>query len=93
MSIPTQMSLVGFIANPPDLHFTAAGAECVPVRVARSSGARMSTEASTSSSPTLHDDGGRCGVLIVGLSESVNLHATDRTLSLPFQQRLRTPRG
>jgi len=27
MSIPTQMSLAGFIATAPDLHFTSAGAE------------------------------------------------------------------
>lgn len=33
MSIPTQMSLVGFIASDPDLHFTVAGAEYVRLRV------------------------------------------------------------
>ena len=33
MSIPTQMSLVGFIASAPELHFTAAGKEHVRVRV------------------------------------------------------------
>ena len=33
MSIPTQMSLAGFIASEPDLHFTTAGAEYLRVRV------------------------------------------------------------
>lgn len=33
MSIPTQMSLVGFIASAPELHFTKAGAECCRMRV------------------------------------------------------------
>ena len=33
MSIPTQMSLTGFIASEPDLHFTTAGAEYLRVRV------------------------------------------------------------
>jgi single-stranded DNA-binding protein len=33
MSIPTQMSLAGFIAAAPELHFTSAGAEYVRVRV------------------------------------------------------------
>ena len=33
MSIPTQMSLVGFIASSPELHFTKGGAECCRMRV------------------------------------------------------------
>jgi single-strand DNA-binding protein len=33
MSIPTQMSLVGFVASAPELHFTKDGAECCRVRV------------------------------------------------------------
>jgi hypothetical protein len=33
MSIPTQMSLVGFIASAPELHLTMAGAECCRMRV------------------------------------------------------------
>ena len=33
MSIPTQMSLVGFVASAPELHFTKDGAECCRLRV------------------------------------------------------------
>ena len=33
MSIPTQMSLVGFVATAPELHFTKDGAECCRLRV------------------------------------------------------------
>lgn len=33
MSIPTQMSLVGFVASAPELHFTRQGAECCRLRV------------------------------------------------------------
>jgi Single-strand binding protein family len=33
MSILTQMSLVGFVASAPELHFTKAGAECCRMRV------------------------------------------------------------
>jgi single-stranded DNA-binding protein len=33
MSIPTQMSLVGFVASSPELHFTTKGAECCRLRV------------------------------------------------------------
>jgi single-strand DNA-binding protein len=33
MSIPTQISLVGFIASAPELHFTKAGDECCRIRV------------------------------------------------------------
>ena len=33
MSIPTQMSLVGFVASAPELHFTKQGAECCRLRV------------------------------------------------------------
>jgi len=33
MSIPTQISLVGFVASPPELHFTNEGAEGRSLRV------------------------------------------------------------
>jgi len=33
MSIPIQMSLVGFVASAPELHFTKQGAECCRLRV------------------------------------------------------------
>lgn len=33
MTIPTQMSLVGFVGSAPELHFTKDGAECCRLRV------------------------------------------------------------
>lgn len=55
MSIPTQMSLVGFIANDPDLHFTTAGAECVRVRVGVERWRKEVDGSFTRLDPTFHD--------------------------------------
>jgi single-strand DNA-binding protein len=55
MSIPTQMSLVGFIATEPDLHFTAAGAECVRVRVGVEQWRKGVDGRFTKLDPTFHD--------------------------------------
>lgn len=41
MSIPTQMSLVRFVAGDPDLHFTTAGAEYLRLRWYRRTGAMV----------------------------------------------------
>ena len=49
MSIPTQMSLVGFVASEPDLHFTTPARSTSASASASSSGARRSTAASPSS--------------------------------------------
>jgi hypothetical protein len=55
MSIPTQMSLAGFSASEPDLHFTSAGAEYVRVRVGVQQW-RKEVEGSFSRlDPTFHD--------------------------------------
>lgn len=55
MSIPTQMSLVGFIASDPDLHFTAAGAEYLRVRVGVEQWRREVDGSFTKLDPTFHD--------------------------------------
>lgn len=55
MSIPTQMSLVGFIASDPDLHFTAAGAEYLRVRVGIEQWRREVDGNFTTLDPTFHD--------------------------------------
>ena len=55
MSIPTQMSLVGFIASDPDLHFTTAGAEYVRARVGVEQWRKEVDGSFTTLDPTFHD--------------------------------------
>ena len=55
MSIPTQMSLAGFIASEPDLHFTSAGAEYVRVRVGVEQWRKEVDGSFTKLEPTFHD--------------------------------------
>lgn len=55
MSIPTQMSLVGFIASDLDLHFTAAGAEYLRLRVGIEQWRREADGTFTKLDPTFHD--------------------------------------
>src|SRR3954465_10469156 len=55
MSIPTQMSLVGFIASDPDLHFTTAGAEYLRVRVGVEQWRKEVDGNFTKLDPTFHD--------------------------------------
>lgn len=55
MSIPTQMSLVGFIASEPDLHFTSAGAEYLRVRVGVEQWRKEIDGSFTKLDPTFHD--------------------------------------
>ena len=55
MSIHTQMSLVGFIASAPELHFTRAGAECCRVRVGVEQWRREVDGSFTKLEPTFHD--------------------------------------
>lgn len=55
MSIPTQMSLTGFIASDPDLHFTTAGAEYVRVRVGVEQWRKEVDGRFTKLDPTFHD--------------------------------------
>jgi single-strand DNA-binding protein len=55
MSIPTQMSLAGFIASEPDLHFTSAGAEYVRVRVGVEQWRKEVDGGFTKLDPTFHD--------------------------------------
>lgn len=55
MSIPTQMSLVGFIASDPDLHFTTAGAEYLRVRVGVEQWRKEFNGDFTKLDPTFHD--------------------------------------
>ena len=55
MSIPTQMSLVGFIASEPDLHFTTAGAEYLRVRVGVEQWRKEVDGSFTKLDPTFHD--------------------------------------
>src|SRR3954454_10277615 len=55
MSIPTQMSLAGFIASAPDLHFTSAGAEYVRVRVGVEQWRKAVDGSFTKLEPTFHD--------------------------------------
>ena len=55
MSIPTQMSLVGFVASAPELHFTKQGAECCRLRVGVEQWRRRSTASFTKLDPTFHD--------------------------------------
>lgn len=55
MSIPTQMSLAGFIVSPPELHFTAAGKEHVQVRVGVESWRHEAGGRFTKLDPSYHD--------------------------------------
>jgi len=55
MSIPTQMSLSGFIATDPDLHFTSAGAEYLRVRVGIEHWRKEVDGSFTKLDPTFHD--------------------------------------
>lgn len=55
MSIPTQMSLVGFIAGQPDLHFTTTGAEYLRVRVGVEQWRKEVDGSFTKLDPTFHD--------------------------------------
>ena len=55
MSIPTQMSLVGFIASAPELHFTGEGKECCRVRVGVEQWRKEVDGEFTKLDPTFHD--------------------------------------
>lgn len=55
VSIPTQMSLAGFIATDPDLHFTTAGAEYLRVRVGVEQWRKEVDGSFTKLDPTFHD--------------------------------------
>ncbi|MEO8107372.1 MAG: single-stranded DNA-binding protein, partial [Actinomycetes bacterium] len=55
MSIPTQMSLVGFIVSPPELHFTSAGKEHVRVRVGVEQWRHEADGSFNKLDPTYHD--------------------------------------
>jgi len=55
MSIPTQMSLAGFIASDPDLHFTSTGAEYLRVRVGVEQWRKEVDGSFTKLDPTFHD--------------------------------------
>ena len=55
MSIPTQMSLVGFIASAPELHFTKAGDECCRMRVGLEQWRKEVDGSFTKLDPTFHD--------------------------------------
>jgi len=55
MSIPTQMSLVGFVASAPELHFTKDGAECCRLRVGVEQWRKEVDGGFTRLDPTFHD--------------------------------------
>jgi single-strand DNA-binding protein len=55
MSIPTQMSLVGFVASAPELHFTKEGSECCRLRVGVEQRRKEVNGDSTKLDPTFHD--------------------------------------
>src|SRR6187397_1610278 len=55
MSIPTQMSLVGFVASAPELHFTKQGAECCRLRVGVEQWRAEVDGSFTKLDPTFHD--------------------------------------
>ena len=55
MSIPTQMSLVGFVASAPELHFTKQGAECCQLRVGVEQWRKEVDGSFTKLDPTFHD--------------------------------------
>ena len=55
MSIPTQMSLVGFVASAPELHFTKDGSECCRLRVGVEQWRKEVDGDFTKLDPTFHD--------------------------------------
>lgn len=55
MSIPTQMSLVGFVASAPELHFTSEGKECCRLRVGVEQWRKEADSEFTRLDPTFHD--------------------------------------
>ncbi|GAB4005478.1 single-stranded DNA-binding protein [Nocardioides ultimimeridianus] len=55
MSIPTQMSLVGFVASAPELHFTSKGKECCRLRVGVEQWRKEVDGEFTKLDPTFHD--------------------------------------
>jgi single-strand DNA-binding protein len=55
MSIPTQMSLAGFIASAPELHFARSGTECCRVRVGVEQWRKEADGSFTKLDPTFHD--------------------------------------
>lgn len=55
MSIPTQMSLVGFVASSPELHFTKQGVECCRLRVGVEQWRREVDGEFTKLEPTFYD--------------------------------------
>ena len=55
MSIPTQMSLAGFIASAPELHFAASGTECCRVRVGVERWRKEVDGTFTKLDPSFHD--------------------------------------
>ena len=55
MSIPTQISLVGFIASSPELNFTKNGAECCRVRVGVEQWRKEVDGSFAKLDPTFHD--------------------------------------
>lgn len=55
MSIPTQMSLVGFVASAPELHFTKDGAGCCRLRVGVEQWRKEADGEFTKLDPTFHD--------------------------------------
>ncbi|MCW2847178.1 MAG: single-stranded DNA-binding protein [Marmoricola sp.] len=55
MSIPTQMSLVGFVASAPELHFTKDGDEYCRLRVGVEQWRKEADGEFTKLAPTFHD--------------------------------------
>lgn len=55
MSIPTQMSLAGFVASAPELHFTKDGSECCRLRVGVEQWRKEVDGDFTKLDPTFHD--------------------------------------
>jgi len=55
MSIPTQMSLVGFVVSAPEFHFTKQGAECCQLRVGVEQWCKEVDGSFTKLDPTFHD--------------------------------------
>lgn len=55
MTIPTQMSLVGFVVSDPELHFTESGKEFCRVRIGVEQRRREADGAFTKLVPTFHD--------------------------------------
>jgi hypothetical protein len=55
MSIPTQMSPVGFVASAPELHFTKPGAECCRLRAGVEQWRKEGDGSFPKLDPTFHD--------------------------------------